>query len=422
MNEQVDIELKREITKTFLKTVTAFANYQNGQIIFGVDDYGQVRGINDVEEARLQIENMINDSISPVPRFSLQTKEIKGKKILVLEVEKGKDSPYFYQNKTYKRADTSTVEVDRYELRRLSLLGLNLDYEQIDSDSSDLEFFKLEKSLQETTGIEKINLDILKTLGLYSKDGRYNMAAELLADKNDMQFCGIDMIRFGKDTSQLLFRETINKQSVLYQYERAIKLFEQYYQYEEIKGYKRIIKQLIPKEAFREALANALVHRDWEARSLIQLSMDDNKVEISSPGGLPEGITETEYLNANISTLRNPILAGVFYRLNIIEKFGTGIGRIIKEYDNSFTKPIFNITENRIFIQLPVINNEKMKLSKAEESVYLLIKEKTELYRVEVDEELGFNKAKTVRTINNLLKRGLIQKKGSGPKTTYTIK
>jgi ATP-dependent DNA helicase RecG len=106
-----------------------------------------------------------------------------------------------------------------------------------------------------------MSLDILKTLNLYAKEGYYNVAAELLADENEFTFSGLDIVKFGKDSNTILYRETINKKSLLAQYQRAIDLFKQYYQYEEIQGYHRIQQELIPKEAFREALANAIVHR-----------------------------------------------------------------------------------------------------------------------------------------------------------------
>ena len=95
------------------------------------------------------------------------------------------------------------------------------------------------------------------------------------------------------------------------QYSRALAIFEQYYQYEEIEGYERERKELVPREAFREALANAMIHRVWDVNSYIQISMYDPKIEISSPGGLPGGLSRTEYLHNNISVLRNPIIAGL---------------------------------------------------------------------------------------------------------------
>lgn len=420
--ERYNLEFKAEVTKTFLKTVSAYANYHGGEILFGIDDNGDFTGIGDAKAESLRIENMINDSIAPVPDFEIEAREVAGRKIIVLLVKKGQDTPYYYQGKAYKRSATSTVEVDRFELRRLAIEGINIDYETRKASSQELSFNKLESQLIEKAGINKINLDILKTLNLYNKDGYYNIAGELLADNNDIVFSGIDIVKFGKDINRILYRETISHKSLLSQYDRAIEIFEQYYLYEEIEGYNRVKIESIPREAFRESLANAIVHRVWDTNSYIQIAMFEDRIEINSPGGLPKGISREEYLYGNISVLRNPIIAGVFYRLDIIEKFGTGIARINEEYNHSISKPGFAVSENNIRIVLPVTEIGKLGLSEDESHIYGLLKEETELSRAEIDFKSGFEKSKTLRIINSLADKNIIQKLGKGVATTYKLK
>jgi ATP-dependent DNA helicase RecG len=420
--EKYNLEFKVEVSKTFLKTISAYANYNDGVIMFGVDDNGYLVGLDNAKEESLRIENMINDSIIPIPNFEIEVKEVENKTVIVLEVKKGKDTPYYYQGKAYKRADTSTIEADRFEIRRLAMEGINMDYEERKASSQDLSFTILELWLKEKAGIEKINLDILKTLNLFSKDGYYNMAGELLADRNDLAFSGIDIVKLGKDINRILYRETISNKSLLTQFNRAIEIFEQYFQYEEIDGYNRRKKELVPKEAFRESLANAIVHRVWDTNSYIQIAMYEDRIEINSPGGLPTGISKEEYLYGNISVLRNPIIAGVFYRLNIIEKFGTGIARINEEYSHSISKPSFDVSENRIRIVLPVTEIDKIDLSKDELFIYGLLREEIELSRREIDLKTGFKKSKTIRIINNLIDKNIVVKIGGGAAVTYKLK
>lgn len=420
--ESYNLEYKVEVSRTFLKTVSAYANYNDGEIVFGVDDHGKIVGIEDAKEESLRIENMINDAIIPIPYFTIKVKEAERKEVILLEVKKGKDTPYFYQGKAYKRADTSTVGVDRFELRRLAMEGINIGYEERKATSQDLSFNALESKLKAEAGIEKINLDILKTLNLFNKDGYYNIAGELLADYNEIFFSGIDFIKFGKDISKILYRDSITNKSLLTQFDRAIEIFEQYYLFEEINGYNRIKKELIPKEAFRESLANAIVHRVWDTNSYIQIAMYEDKIEINSPGGLPAGISREEYLNGNVSVLRNPIIAGVFNRLNIIEKFGTGIARINEAYSHSIPKPDFDISENRIKIVLPVTEIDKLELSADEHFIYDLLKEGLELSRKEIDLKTKFEKSKTLRILNSLVDKNIIKKLGKGTTVTYKIK
>lgn len=422
MNEQYNLEFKEIVTKTFLKTVSAYSNYNDGEIIFGMDDNGVVVGLQSIDEERLKIENMINDSIDPVPNYKMEVKKVGNKGIIILSIKKGNYTPYYYRSKAYRRADTSTIEVDRLDLNRLVIEGMNINYEENRTLNQKLTFEKLELSLEKEVGLEKLNLDILKTLNLYHRDGYYNIAGELLADHNNLDLLGIDIVRFGENINQILYRETISNKSLLFQYDRAIEIFELYYQYEEIKGYDRIKKMLIPKEAFREAVANALVHRAWDINANILVSLYENRIEISSPGGLPVGISKEEYLKGNLSILRNPIIAGVFYRLRMIEKFGTGIARIRREYEESISKPSFYVSENSMKIILPVIKSDDLQLSGDEEIIYETLKMGVKYSRRELDNKIGFNKSRTLRSINNLIDKSIIEKIGKGPGIKYRLK
>ena len=194
MKESRQLEFKETISNTFLKTVSAFANYDGGSILFGVNDAGEVVGINDTEQKCLDIENSINDSIKPQPEYSMEI--INVGKTISLNVRPGVNTPYMYKGKAYKRNDTSTVEVDQIELKRLILAGENKDYEELPAHDQNLEFSYLEQELISKTGIKKLNIDILKTLNLYSDNSGYNIAAAIVSDKNDLP--GIDIAKFGE--------------------------------------------------------------------------------------------------------------------------------------------------------------------------------------------------------------------------------
>ena len=150
--------------------------------------------------------------------------------------------------------------------------------------------------------------------------------------------------------------------SVLEQMQRTLEVFDTYYAYEEIVGFERIAKTLVPREAFREAIANALVHRCWDVRANIKVGMFADRIEITSPGGLPAGITEELYLAGGPSVARNPILANVFFRLGHIERFGTGIPRILDEYAHETVSPSFALRDSSITVMLPVTVLENVTL------------------------------------------------------------
>lgn len=417
MKESKELELKSTITNTFLKTVSAFSNYNTGKIIFGVDDNGKIIGLENIEELCLDLENKINDNINPKPDFRF-IKDTK-KNIIILIVEEGFNKPYLYKGKAYKRNDTSTVEVDRIEFNRLTLLGLNQYYEELKARKQNLKFEVLTKELEEKLSLKNFSKDVLKTLNLYDDKIGYNNAAELFADSNT--FSGIDIAKFGKNIDEILDRNLFVNISIISQFQKTLEVFNRYYKYEQILGSERIEKELIPEKAFRETIANALIHRTWDVNSNIRISMYENKIEVSSPGGLPSGISEKEYLNGQISQLRNPILANIFFRLKYIEMFGTGIRRINESYKDYAIKPAFEIFENSIKITLPIITT-KLFLTTDEKIVMDILEKGAILSSGEILQMTEFKKDKLNRLLKKLIQKNYIDVIGNGRGTKYLKK
>lgn len=417
MKESRGLEFKEKVTDTFLKTVSAFANYGEGKIIFGIADDGSERPLQNPVKDCLSIENMINDSISPQPDFRLDVNEKKG--LITLTVKEGASKPYLYKSKAYKRNDSSTIEVDSVEFTRLALAGKKLNYESLPAENQNLEFSFLAKQFKETAGIESFGIDILKTLSLYSQKKGFNIAAALLSDENG--FPGIDTARFGESISIIKKRACFEHISVLEIYEKTVSLYKDYYQYEEIKGSLRETIQTVPEVAFREAVANALIHRTWDVSAQIRVLMFDDRIQVISPGGLPPGLTKDEYLQGRISALRNPILANVFYRLNIVEIFGTGVLRIIDAYKESLVKPKFDVMDNSISVELPVVQ-KKLDLSVDERLVYDVLSKTTGKSISEITGSVPFGKSKTAEILNSLVETGLAGISGNGRGTKYSRK
>ena len=417
MKETRTIEYKAELTNSFLKTVSAFSNFGTGKILFGVSDDGEILGMNNPDQSCLDIENKINDSIAPKPDYSLFINRLNN--VITLEVKEGKYKPYLYKGKAYRRSDTASIEVDQIELKRLTLEGSNLYFESLSCDDENMTFSKLEEKLIDKLGILKLSDDTLRTLGLYSKDGRLNNAASLLADVNT--FPGIDVARFGNSIDEIMDRERFSNISILEQYDKAIMMYRRYYQYEQINGIERTIIEKVPEKAFREVVANALVHRTWDINANIRISMFDDKIEISSPGGLPRGISIEEYLNGNISILRNPLLGNVFFRLQYIEMFGTGIRRVISAYEDCRLKPQFDIKENSITVVLPILTATISVTSEGKRVLNLLDGE-IRYSSSEIAEKMNWSKDKTIRILNALVESGYISKFGTGRGTKYAKK
>lgn len=414
MRESKNLEFKESVTNTFLKTVSAFANYGTGKILFGVMDNGVVKGIENPEKVCLDIENRINDCLDPVPEYILEINERTS--VITLTVSEGLHKPYLYKAKAYRRNDSATVPVDRLSLTRLILEGQNLSFEESVARNQELHFAVLERKLKTVLHLENVTPDTLKTLELYKDGEGFTVAAELLADQNS--FSGIDMIRFGDSINILLDRELLERESILTQYDAALSMYRKYYQYEQINGSERETVILIPEAAYREAVANALVHRTWDVETNIHVEMFPDKIEITSPGGLPQGVTKEEYLRGGLSVLRNRIIGNLFFRLHLIERFGTGIRRIKESYKDNDRKPIFEVFENSIKIMLPVMDACNA-LTADENRIYLLIKRKA-LPSSSLVEETGFGKTKVVSILRRLMDKGYVQSVGNGRGTKYT--
>ena len=414
MKENRFLEFKSEVSNSFLKTVSAFSNIGTGTIKFGYNDDGSVCGISNIDKTCLDIENKINDSITPNPNFKFELDY--NNKTIDLIVYEGLNKPYLYKSKAYKRNDTATIEMDHLELQRVILEGKNMYFEELPYDGK-LEFNYLKKIFKEKLNVE-LNNDIFKTLGLIDKNGKYNNVAAILADQNN--FSGIDIIKFGDNINEIMDRGTLEGKSIFEQYDFAFDYYNKNYVYELIDGPERKVIHKIPENAFREALANALIHRTWDDTPNIRISMLKDRISITSPGGLLSSVSKEEYLNGQVSKLRNPIIAHIFFRLKRIEMFGTGVLRIKDLYKDLPVQPEFKIYDNSITVELPTIDS-KLNVTKDEKSILDYLSRVVQATSGDIVIGTGLSKDKVLRLMKNLINNGYVKVNGIGKATKYSI-
>lgn len=420
-NESKNIELKRKYTNNILKTISAFSNNEGGTIIVGVDDSGAIVGVSDIDDLRLKIENQINDSIKPRPLFELKVKKNDNVDTLEIKVYQGETKPYYYNNVAYTRSDTSTVPIDNINLTQMIIESQNLSFDQIKSIREDLTFNYVQKKFKEEQNMDILTEGNLVSLGLI-KEGRYNYGAELLSDNGSLIQSYIDIAKFRLDVDTFEDRIQLRNESLLKYYDDSIKIFNKYYSVNEVVGASSRTKiEPIPFIAYKEALVNAILHRDYLLINGIQIAMFDNRIEIRSPGNLPKGITSEMYFEGMTSIPRNPVISFIFFRLGIIEQFGTGINRIINSYRNTGTRPYFSINQNQLKIILPVINYDYTKL-KDVEAIDAFLSAQPESSRKEIEDALLVDKATIIRRLNELIELGRIIKMGNEPSTIYSKK
>ncbi|MDP3487284.1 MAG: putative DNA binding domain-containing protein [Bacillota bacterium] len=428
------IEYKQEYSKTLLKTVSAFANYHDGVIIVGLSDTGEVLGVTYPEEISLSLENAINASIEPTPFYEITRENVDGKAIIVLKVYKGDYTPYIWNNRAYKRMDTATVPVDRYAHEELKLQGRNMSFEELICGDQSLEFDTLSRKMKQSLKIHDFSEDLLITLGLKAT-GKYNNAAALLSDANPLAHAAIQLVAYaGSSVLEIKDRQSVERVSILRQFDMAMDFYKKHINVRElIEGPYRQTMEEVPLVAYREAVANAIVHRDYLRQSHIRIEFFTDRVDITSPGGLPIGISEEEYYEGRLSVPRNRIVAEVFLRLKIIERLATGIRRIKEYYRDYDVKPGFNVYENSIMVTLPMIGPRGHSSESAvletpdhltgkELLIFKVISERGAMSRVELEQELGLRKSQTSEIIAGLRSRGLVAQIGRGKDTKYVIR
>lgn len=430
-NESEFVELKSEVVSDICKEVIAFANTKGGTLYIGVADDGTVIGIENVDNVTLQLNNKVRDSIKPdVTMFvRYETQIACGKQILAVTVQKGTDRPYYLAGKGLKpsgvfvRNGTSSDPATDTAIRKM--------IKETDGDSFET-MRSLEQSLTFETAAEqfaKRNLLFdaakMRTLEMISADGIYSNVALLLSDQcsstiKAATFSGSDKSIFQdrREFSGSLFRQMEELYAYLDLRNQTKATFE---------GLYRTDTRDYPEEAMREALLNSLVHRDYSISASTLVSVYDDRIEFVSVGGLPAGI-ELDDILLGLSVCRNPKLATVFYRLKLIEAYGTGMPKIMSAYNEYDLKPKIEVTNNAFKITLPncnigsVIHSDFIIGNGYEARILEFIKTHGQVVRSEVDTLLEVSQSTASRILKKMINDGLIYQEGKGKATRYKTK
>ena len=353
--ESERIEYKSQMVDDIYKEVIAFANTDGGVIYIGIDDQGNVAGIDNIDETYTRLTNGIRDAIHPdvtmFVRYVLQDN-----KVIRIEVGEGSYKPYYLKSKgmkptgVYVRQGASSVPASPEQIRQMIKESDGDNYEDSRSLDQDLTFSAAETAFQRY-GVE-FSIEKYRTLGITQNDIFTNLAL-LLSD----QCLHTTKIAVFKDEFCTEFRDSKEfGGSVFKQFEDAVNYLALCNKtVSTIKGVVRTDKQDYPEEAIREALLNALVHRDYSFSGSIIINVNDSKMEFISLGGLLPGLS-TEDIRIGVSQPRNKKLAEIFHRLRLIESYGTGIRRIFKLYENCPVQPSIEATANAFKIVLPNMN------------------------------------------------------------------
>ena len=429
--ESIHLELKKEYVKDILKTVIAFANTSGGKIYIGIDDDGKVLGVQRLDPDILKLSNSIRDSIKPdITLFaSILVEKIDGKDVIVVDVQKGASSPYYLTDKgirpsgVYVRQGASSVPATDAAILKMIRDTDGDNFEELRSLNQNLDFDFLKKEFEDSN--IKLEHSQMRTFNIIDEDGLYTNLGLLLSEQCPHT---IKAAVFEGSTKEIFKDRFEFSGSLLKQMKDVYSFLNRYNRTNsEITGLKRTDTREYPEIALREALLNSIVHKEYSYSSSTLISVFDDKIEIVTIGGLTKGLNEDDIM-LGVSILRNRNLANIFYRLKLIEAYGTGIPKIIESYNEYNVKPKIEISSNAFKITLPNTLKEK-SISKLEKNLsdkeYLIVnmlKENEYIKRTDIEKNLSISSSMAIKLLRNMVENSIIEKLGKGKNVIYRLK
>ena len=360
--------------KSWCKSISAFANTTGGALIFGISDEDEVIGLADAEGDAEKISEIIKQRLNPLPDFNLSFYKTKdGQKLIVLNVEKGEETPYYYcadgTTEAFVRIGNESVPATPTDLRKLVLRGKNSSFDSLISqyEASDYSFSKVREHYKIWTG-RSMDEKEYESFGLVGSDGRLTNAGALLADESPIRYSRVFCTRWSGKTKSGGIVDALDHKEFSGSLISLLKDVESFIKNNSKTIWKKTDNSRLefPEYVHRsyfEALVNALVHRDYmEHGSEVHVDIFDDRMEIYSPGGMVDG---TKVQDRNIDRIpsrrRNPLLADIFDRLGYMERSGSGLGKILDGYENAANfipgkEPEFYSDHTEFIVTFPNLN------------------------------------------------------------------
>lgn len=427
--ESEHVELKAMIVDDIKKEVIAFANCDGGKLYIGIQDDGTVTGVEDADGIALQVSNMVRDAIKPDLTMFLhyRTLEVEGKHVVAIDIQRGTERPYYIAKKglrpegVYVRQGYSAVPATDTMIRYMIKETDGDRFEEMRSLNQELTFraAKKEFSVREIPFGSKQ----MQTLKLLNADGIYTNLALLLSE----QCMHTIKTAVFQDTDQSIFKDrhefTGSLMQQLHDVYAYIDLHNQ--THSTFDKLRRIDTRDYPEVAVRETLLNVLVHRDYGFSASALISIYADRMEFVSVGGLLPGI-ELEDVMVGLSVCRNQNLANVFYRLELIEAYGTGIRKIMQSYENTDKTPMIETTNNAFKITLPNINynvefDKSSSVTSDEGKILAFVKKNGEIVRNDVEKQFRISASSASRMLRRMVEKGLLIQQGKGKSCKYVL-
>ena len=342
-NENSKIEFKERLNEHFEEEVVAFLNYKDGGIIYiGIDKNGEAVGLDDIDDVQLKIKDRIKNNILPstIGLFDISVEVKDDIEVIKLAISSGIEKPYYIKKKgmtpagCYIRVGSSKEQLTNRMINEMFAKRIKNPLKELESPRQKLTFNQL-KIHYEGKNV-KLTDKFLENLDLLTSEGKYNYNAFLLADENNVS---IKVVKYnGTTKSELEKNEEYGYRCLITATQQVLnKLEVENDTYAKIGHLKREEVKKFSPVAVREAIINAMIHNDYSYGNSPIIEFYSDRVEITSTGGLPEGLSKEEFLEG-VTLRRNAELIRVFKDVELIENIGSGVLRILESYDKSCFK------------------------------------------------------------------------------------
>ena len=438
--ESNTVELKEKFDEQTIESAVAFANTKGGIIFIGVSDKNNIKGIKVGKETLNQWANQISQSTDPRIIPELEKIKVDEKTVIAVKIKENPIKPISKKGRCLKRVDSSNRAMSAQEVAQMHLhsTGMSWDkYPAKDAKLSDIDIEKVKRYIHKAkeTGRKKIGDDeepmqVLEKMSLIT-EGQPTWAAILLFSRLTNKFISQAAIHCGRFKERnIVIDDRMIVGTVFEQIEEAMDFIRKNINVEFVMTGRpqREQKWDYPLEALREALVNAICHRDYTIFSNIEVRIYDDKLIIRSPGFLPYGITLEELYKPHSSTLRNKGLAEVLYDTELIERWGSGIEKIQQHcLDAGLPEPIFEEYQGfQVVFRKDVYDEEYLRslnLNERQIKAVMYVKEKGQITNKEYQEVCATSKRTASRDLLDLVSSGFFEQIGTtGTGTAYILK
>lgn len=456
------VALEERKPKSWCKSISAFANSFGGKLIFGISDDDEIVGVEDVKSDGEKISEMIKTKLNPIPKFKLSYEAVDGKNLVIVEVLTGDETPYYYSGEgqliAFVRLGNESVPANPSQLRELVIRGSGQSYDSLPSrfQFEDMAFTKLRSVYKQRTGKSFEDTDF-ESFGIIDANGKLTNAGALLADESPVRHSRVFCTRWNGLTKASGLMDAIDDAEFS---GSLISLFQDgmsFIMRNNKKAWRKTATSRIeypdyPERAVTEGLVNALIHRNYmEIGSEVHIDIFDDRLELYSPGGMVDGSTlEGKDLRSISSKRRNPVLADIFSRLQLMERRGSGFKKILEDYDfqentteelmpkfmadhNDFVLTLYNLNyfegqnsegddtkgsekfgESSEKVRGSSVNIRERGLNDTQKEILRLISENARISAAHMAEKISITSRAVEKNLKDLRERGILVRHGAG--------